>query len=95
MNTSLLEGVGVSSTAQEPNIQSSLVTNPLFVAHQGLGTIRPKISPKFAPNELCTQDGEKPFIRAVGSTPGTLDRIKRVVEKQKSDYGTSRLQGSA
>jgi hypothetical protein len=41
------------------------------------------------PNEMIPSTLEQPYIRSVGPTPGTLDRMKRIVAKQKSCHGTS------
>jgi len=40
-------------------------------------------------NEIGELLTGEPYIRMVGSTPGTLERMKRIVAKQRSHYGTS------
>lgn len=45
--------------------------------------------PTSHPNEMDEPTTGEPYIRIVGSTPGTLERMKRIVAKQRSHYGTS------
>jgi hypothetical protein len=40
-----------------------------------------------SPNEITEPLTDPIYIREVGSTPGTLDRMKRIVVKQTSCYG--------
>ena len=46
------------------------------------------IVPSFAANQLSDQSAsETTYLRPLGTTPGTLERMKRIVDKQKSCYG--------
>lgn len=44
-------------------------------------------NPNLCPNEISEPPTEQVYIRAIGSTTGTLDRMKRIVHKQRSFYG--------
>jgi hypothetical protein len=44
--------------------------------------------PSSFPKEMAQSTTGQVYIRMVGATPGTFGRMKRVVAKQKSNYGT-------
>ena len=45
-------------------------------------------NPHFAPNELSNEPPSRPlYIRMVGATPGTRQRLERTVAKQRQCYG--------
>jgi hypothetical protein len=50
-------------------------------------TVPPGPSSTSYPNEMASPSMEQPYIRMVGAPPGTLDRMKRIVAKQKACYG--------
>ncbi len=55
-------------------------------------TLSQTVVPSLATNELSDQSASEPmYLRPLGTTPGTLERMKRIVDKQKSCYGLAIL----
>lgn len=71
----------------DPSEDGYLVTLPPLVPAQQAPIDDPQ--PSSFPNEMALSTTGQIYIRMVGATPGTLDRMKRVIAKQKSKYGTS------
>jgi len=87
-NTNMFDGVrgigqptGYYVQYPEGHYNSVLLQNKPYIPP-------PQTTPSFHPNEIAQPitDPES-YIRKVGSTPGTLDRIKRIVAKQTTFYG--------
>ena len=74
---------GIQNLRLPPNMASTI---EMFDSERGPPPTQTVSSPFLCPYELSQPVLGEIFIRAIGSPPGTLDRIRRIVEKQINCY---------
>jgi len=90
---------GLTTTGANPPIQPTVMYPPLYSGgapppHQFQTQGQ---QPHIPPPSLTANEAseiippENRYIRKIGSTPGTLERFKRIVGKQQSLHGTTFL----
>ena len=93
---------GLTTTGANPPIQPTVMYHPLSLPYTGVAPPpqqfpaqgqQPYIPPpRLTANEASeTIPPENRYIRKIGSTPGTLERFRRIVGKQQSLHGTNFL----